>query len=133
MLYQLSYTRKMKQLNRGEEPPLSIPMVGVVGFEPTQLKAPDLQSGPALLLRRTPLYFKEHSTIMSQQRDSNPRPADYKSAALPTELCWLLMPGAFPIALLRSLVMSTFESFSKSDCKDRTSEFNYKEFFSSIF
>ena len=24
----------------------------------------------------------------SQQRDSNPRPADYKSAALPTELCW---------------------------------------------
>jgi hypothetical protein len=43
------------------------------------------------------------------------------------------MPGAFPIALLRSLVMSTFESFSKSDCKDRTSEFNYKEFFSSIF
>ena len=26
--------------------------------------------------------------FLSQQRDSNPRPADYKSAALPTELCW---------------------------------------------
>ena len=33
----------------------------------------------------------------SQQRDSNPRPADYKSAALPTELCWHL--GYSPIAL----------------------------------
>ena len=28
--------------------------VGVVGFEPTQLKATDLQSAPALQLRRTP-------------------------------------------------------------------------------
>src|SRR5580658_7012298 len=26
----------------------------------------------------------------SQRRDSNPRPADYKSAALPTELLWLV-------------------------------------------
>ena len=25
---------------------------------------------------------------MSQREDSNPRPADYKSAALPTELLW---------------------------------------------
>jgi hypothetical protein len=25
---------------------------------------------------------------MSQREDSNPRPADYKSAALPTELRW---------------------------------------------
>jgi hypothetical protein len=27
--------------------------------------------------------------IKSQRRDSNPRPADYKSAALPAELLWL--------------------------------------------
>jgi hypothetical protein len=26
--------------------------------------------------------------VQSQRRDSNPRPADYKSAALPTELLW---------------------------------------------
>ncbi len=77
--------------------------VGVVGFEPTQSKTPDLQSGPALQLRRTPLdelaefrctkptldiCFNKIQFVRSQQRDSNPRPADYKSAALPTELCW---------------------------------------------
>ncbi len=38
MLYQLSYSR----------------IVGAVGFEPTQHEAPDLQSGPALQLRRAP-------------------------------------------------------------------------------
>ncbi len=36
-----------------------------------------------------------HSAICpkfkSQRRDSNPRPADYKSAALPTELLWLAL------------------------------------------
>ena len=51
-------------------------IVGVIGFEPIQSETPDLQSGPALPLRRTPYTFK------SQWRDSNPRPADYKSAAL---------------------------------------------------
>ena len=43
MLYQLSYSRLQ-----------SFQYVGVVGFEPTQLKATDLQSAPALQLRRTP-------------------------------------------------------------------------------
>ncbi len=32
----------------------------------------------------------EYSPLRSQRRDSNPRPADYKSAALPTELLWLV-------------------------------------------
>jgi hypothetical protein len=32
----------------------------------------------------------------SQRRDSNPRPADYKSAALPTELLWLVSPASNP-------------------------------------
>lgn len=36
---------------------------------------------------RTPTF------LMSQRRDSNPRPADYKSAALPTELLWRLRMG----------------------------------------
>ena len=29
--------------------------------------------------------------LMSQWTDSNPRPADYKSAALPAELHWLFL------------------------------------------
>jgi hypothetical protein len=32
---------------------------------------------------------KKNKIKKSQRRDSNPRPADYKSAALPTELLWL--------------------------------------------
>lgn len=31
---------------------------------------------------------RKTDSVKSQQRDSNPRPADYKSAALPAELCW---------------------------------------------
>ena len=38
---------------------------------------PPFRSGPA-------------PPLLSQRRDSNPRPADYKSAALPTELLWLV-------------------------------------------
>ena len=33
--------------------------------------------------------------LMSQRRDSNPRPTDYKSVALPTELRWLNYFTAF--------------------------------------
>ncbi len=36
-----------------------------------------------------PLRFSK-SPVRSQRRESNPRPADYKSAALPTELRWLV-------------------------------------------
>ena len=61
-------------------------LVGVIGIEPIQSETPDLQSGPALPLRRTPVpdtYFALNvNPVPSQQRDSNPRPADYKSAAL---------------------------------------------------
>ena len=35
--------------------------------------------------------IKDSSFILSHKRDSNPRPADYKSAALPTELLWLIV------------------------------------------
>lgn len=66
--------------------------MGVIGFEPIQSKTPDLQSGPALQLRRAPLDSSNaHQNIHSNKtesrwRESNPRPADYKSAALPAEL-----------------------------------------------
>jgi hypothetical protein len=44
-------------------PPFLAFFVGVVGFEPTQSETPDLQSGPALLLRRTPYYKSFRITI----------------------------------------------------------------------
>ena len=44
MLYQLSYFRLHVGL-----------VVGVIGFEPIQSKTTDLQSAPALQLRRTPI------------------------------------------------------------------------------
>ena len=59
-------------------------IVGRAGFEPAKVKPTDLQSvlvgrlsiSPKLLLK----YLKEH--LLSLQRDSNPRPRDYKSRAL---------------------------------------------------
>ena len=78
MLYQLSYSRLTSTLSATRNTsahslPLSIrsepgkpdtTVVGVIGFEPIQSKTPDLQSGPALQLRRTPDFKNagnEHS------------------------------------------------------------------------
>ena len=66
MLYQLSYARLIS-LSVGLSVSLEIssqthtqthtqtPFVGVIGFEPIQTESPDLQSGPALPLRRAPM------------------------------------------------------------------------------
>ena len=57
---------------------LRLSLVGEDGFEPSKHDATDLQSAPF-----------GHSGILpywSWWTDLNPRPADYKSAALPTEL-----------------------------------------------
>ena len=48
MLYQLSYFRLHVGL-----------VVGVIGFEPIQSKTTDLQSAPALQLRRTPIGYTQ--------------------------------------------------------------------------
>ena len=54
--------------------------VGRAGFEPTKAKPSDLQSDLVDRLSISPtLYIKN---FVSRWRDSNPRPADYKSAAL---------------------------------------------------
>ena len=50
--------------------------VGRAGFEPAKLKTTDLQSALVGRLSISPIFN------MSRWRDSNPRPADYKSAAL---------------------------------------------------
>ncbi len=58
-------------------------LVGAGGFEPPKSKTTDLQSAPFGHSGTLPyLVYKR----WSWWTDSNPRPADYKSAALPTEL-----------------------------------------------
>ena len=56
-------------------------VVGVTGFEPATFWS---RTKRATKLRYTPKNW-------SQCGDSDPRPADYESAALPTELHWQLM------------------------------------------
>jgi len=59
--------------------------VGQDGFEPPKTKSADLQSAPFGHSGIAPRLKK------SQRRDSNPRPTDYKSVALPAELLWLIL------------------------------------------
>jgi hypothetical protein len=60
--------------------------VGRAGFEPAKLKNNRFTVCPRWPLEYLP-YYKDHSpqkdeNLKSRWRDSNPRPADYKSAAL---------------------------------------------------
>ena len=56
------------------------------GFEPSKAVPTDLQSAP-FGHSGTPPYIDTFKILgWSRRWDSNPRPADYKSAALPTEL-----------------------------------------------
>ena len=58
-------------------------LVGAGGFEPPKSETTDLQSAPFGHLGTPPYEIVE---TWSWWTDSNPRPADYKSAALPAEL-----------------------------------------------
>jgi hypothetical protein len=51
--------------------------------------------------------------LLSQRRDSNPRPADYKSAALPAELLWLFHSGNNNFS-----VFMEEKSIETQDCKE---------------
>jgi hypothetical protein len=53
------------------------------GFEPPKAEPADLQSAPFDHSGTSPV------PTWSQRRESNPRPTDYKSVALPSELRWL--------------------------------------------
>ena len=48
----------------------------------------EAQSSPSVSI------LTARNSYQSQRRDSNPRPADYKSAALPTELHWQAKPAS---------------------------------------
>ena len=67
-------------------------MVEEDGFEPSKSVTTDLQSAPFGHSGTLPCHIKfirdrcRHPTMWSWWTDLNPRPADYKSAALPTEL-----------------------------------------------
>jgi hypothetical protein len=58
-------------------------MVERGGFEPPKAEPADLQSAPFGHSGTSPQIF-----MQSQRRESNPRPTDYKSVALPSELRW---------------------------------------------
>ena len=67
-----------------KQPHLRLPfLVEEDGFEPSKSKTTDLQSAPFGHLGTPPYEIVE---TWSWWTDSNPRPADYKSAALPAEL-----------------------------------------------
>ena len=64
-------------------------MVEGEGFEPSKAEPSDLQSDPFDRSGTPPQIFKALGFLLywSRQQESNLRPTDYKSVALPTELC----------------------------------------------
>ena len=72
--------------------PLRDVLVEGTGFEPVKAVPADLQSAPFGQLGNPSIYMPEVITsaffigYWSRRWDSNPQPADYKSAALPIEL-----------------------------------------------
>ena len=67
-------------------PPFPHLLVGRGGFEPPKSVTADLQSAPFGHSGTYPQSTADTSTKWSWRWDSNPQPADYKSAALPIEL-----------------------------------------------
>jgi hypothetical protein len=86
------------QLSRGQEWIRTTEVERQRIYSPLHLAALE----PALRAIKNNLKFDKvsgfRSLVVSQRRESNPRPADYKSAALPTELLWRLNSN---IVLLR--------------------------------
>ena len=91
--------------------------VGRTGFEPVKTRSTDLQSVLVGRLSISPkllhaVFQKQPHRISlkkSRRKDSNHRPADYKSAALPAELhrlSWLILSIRAPQFLLRFFLIS---------------------------
>ena len=89
----MSYSRKQKCGLRVQvihpKTELTLKLTLKWGEEDSNLRrlSQQIYSLPRLTASVSPRIFTMFNEL-SQQRDSNPRPADYKSAALPAELCW---------------------------------------------
>ena len=59
-------------------------------------------------------WSQQSNSVWSRQTDSNPRPADYKSAALPTELCRRLKQNTLIIAMCLPFVKYFLSSFERN-------------------
>ena len=96
MLYQLSYNG----------------IVGGVGFEPTKAEPTDLQSVPFDRSGIHP-FFECTNLCQSREQDLNPRPAVYKTAALPLSYpgidVKLFMTYSYLIVNLVNSVLKTFQ------------------------
>ena len=94
----------------------SLFLVGEGGFGPPKSVTTDLQSAP-FGRSGIPPYLIElpafTGSSWSWWTDSNPRPADYKSAALPTELYRRLKQNTLIIATKASFVKHFFAFFAK--------------------
>ena len=88
-------------------------LVGEGGFEPPKPKATDLQSAP---FDRSGIPPYEN---WSWWTDSNPRPADYKSAALPAELCQheKCLPLSEECLIIIAKAFLKIKSFLKKYCR----------------
>ncbi len=104
-------------------------MVGDGGFEPPKAKPADLQSVPFGHSGNLPYIINKRR--WSWWTDSNPRPADYKSAALPTELYRHLASSMVIILMKYGFVKSffqkrkTFSYFSSLSTKRRPADSSY--------
>ena len=81
----ITYKQKIRTLHQSVKSSDYSVLVGRGGFEPPKSLTADLQSAPFGHSGTYP--YKKN---WSWWTDSNPRPADYKSAALPTELHQLI-------------------------------------------
>ncbi len=89
---------------------------------------------PVWPLRYPPVFTFQNVYELSQQRDSNPRPADYKSAALAN---WAMLALKFnALSQFVCFINSTFRTFYKKSrplfkkvCKNRAFSWNYQTIF----
>jgi hypothetical protein len=78
------------------------------GFEPPKASPADLQSAPFGRSGTPPRNW-------SQRRDSNPRPTDYKSVALPTELRWRIILAGYQQSQLTYVAVPILNSKHRLD------------------